>query len=103
MTSNSLKCLDCTHRIRNKSLSKPHYKRVLLKISGEAFCTPGGFGIDGDELQVIAKEIADAAKLGTELAAETSSAALNLPRKDTFSKPRLITWACSARSSTAMH
>ena len=97
MTSNSLKCLDCTHRIRNKSLSKPHYKRVLLKISGEAFCTPGGFGIDGDELQVIAKEIADAAKLGTELAA------LNLPRKDTFSKPRLITWACSARSSTAMH
>ena len=47
---------------------KPVYKRVLLKISGEAFCKPGGFGIDGPELDVIASEIAAAAKLGTELA-----------------------------------
>ena len=47
---------------------KPHYKRVLLKISGEAFCKPGGFGIDGPELDVIAKEIAEAAKVGAELA-----------------------------------
>jgi len=49
-------------------LTKPHYHRVLLKISGEAFCRPGGFGIDGDELLVIAREIAEAAKQGTELA-----------------------------------
>jgi uridylate kinase len=47
---------------------KPAYKRVLLKISGEAFCKPGGFGIDGPELDVIAQEIAAAAKVGTELA-----------------------------------
>lgn len=47
---------------------RPFYKRVLLKISGEAFCKAGSFGIDGDELQVIAGEIAVAAKLGTELA-----------------------------------
>jgi uridylate kinase len=47
---------------------KPAYKRVLLKISGEAFCKPGGFGIDGPEMELIAKEIAAAAKLGTELA-----------------------------------
>ncbi len=47
---------------------KPAYKRVLLKISGEAFCKPGGFGIDGPELKVIAKEIAAAASVGTELA-----------------------------------
>ncbi len=46
----------------------PHYKRVLLKISGEAFCKPGGFGIDSDELQVIANEIAAALKTGVELA-----------------------------------
>lgn len=44
------------------------YRRVLLKISGEAFCKPGGFGIDGPELDAIAKEIAAAAKIGTELA-----------------------------------
>lgn len=48
--------------------SKPYYSRVLLKISGEAFCKPGGFGIDGDELELIAREIAAAAKVGTELA-----------------------------------
>ncbi len=47
--------------------SSPFYKRVVLKISGEAFCKPGGFGIDGEELGVIAREIAAAAKLGTQL------------------------------------
>jgi uridylate kinase len=47
---------------------RPFYRRVLLKISGEAFCKPGGFGIDGDELQLIAKEIADAHALGAQLA-----------------------------------
>ena len=47
---------------------KPHYRRVLLKVSGEAFCKPGGFGIDGEELEVMANEIAAAAKLGAELA-----------------------------------
>ena len=25
---------------------KPHFRRVLLKLSGEAFCAPGGMGID---------------------------------------------------------
>ncbi|GAB4187340.1 MAG: UMP kinase [Phycisphaeraceae bacterium] len=48
--------------------TSPVYRRVLLKISGEAFCRAGGFGIDGPELNVIAREIAAAAKLGTQLA-----------------------------------
>ena len=48
--------------------AKPHYKRVLLKISGEAMCKPGGFGIDSDELSVIANEIALAKDTGAELA-----------------------------------
>ncbi|MEM6257872.1 MAG: UMP kinase [Planctomycetota bacterium] len=46
----------------------PYYKRVLLKISGEAFCPPGQLGIDPDELTLIAKEIHAAAQQGTELA-----------------------------------
>jgi len=50
------------------SKSKPHYHRVLLKISGEAFCKPDGFGIDGRELDMIAGQIAQAASLGTQLA-----------------------------------
>lgn len=36
------------------------YRRVLLKLSGEAFCSPGGFGIEPSELNGIAAEIRDA-------------------------------------------
>ncbi len=46
----------------------PHYKRVILKISGESFSKPNILGIDPDELNTIARQIAEAAKLGTELA-----------------------------------
>lgn len=35
----------------------PPYRRVLLKISGEAFCTPGGFGIDPDRLRALVDEL----------------------------------------------
>ncbi|MBX3374272.1 MAG: UMP kinase [Phycisphaeraceae bacterium] len=47
---------------------KPRYRRVILKISGESFCRTGQFGIDPEELDSIAGEIADAASLGTEIA-----------------------------------
>jgi len=51
------------------SPAKPvRYHRALLKISGEAFCKPGQTGIDGAELEVIAREIAQAASQGTQLA-----------------------------------
>ncbi|MHA7813160.1 MAG: UMP kinase [Phycisphaerales bacterium] len=43
-------------------------KRVLLKLSGEAFCKPGGFGIDTKELGIIASEIQDALSAGAQIA-----------------------------------
>jgi len=46
----------------------PHYKRVLLKISGEGLCKEGGFGIEATELENIARECADIAKMGVQLA-----------------------------------
>jgi len=46
----------------------PFYKRVLLKISGESFSAPGGFGIDANELRTISEEIVSAAQSGTEIA-----------------------------------
>ena len=46
----------------------PHFKRAILKISGESFSSSGELGIDPDELNTIARQIADAANLGTELA-----------------------------------
>jgi uridylate kinase len=44
------------------------YKRVLLKISGEGFCKEGGFGIEADELSIVAHECVEVAKMGVQLA-----------------------------------
>ncbi len=44
------------------------YKRVLLKISGEGFCKPGGFGLDPEEVRTIARQIRDVAGDGCQLA-----------------------------------
>src|SRR4051812_16601679 len=51
-----------------ESASPPVYKRVLLKISGEGFCHEGGFGIEATELEVVAKQCADVARMGVQLA-----------------------------------
>jgi uridylate kinase len=47
---------------------RPVYKRVLLKISGEGFCHEGSFGIEAPELERIARQCVEVAKLGVELA-----------------------------------
>src|SRR5438034_4807584 len=44
------------------------YKRVLLKISGEGFCHEGGFGIEASELENIARQCVEVAKMGVQLA-----------------------------------
>lgn len=44
------------------------FSRVLLKLSGESFCTPGGFGIAPKELHSIASEVKNASKLGAQIA-----------------------------------
>jgi len=49
-------------------MAKPAYKRVLLKISGEALMGTQGFGIHPEVLDVVATEIADIANLGVEIA-----------------------------------
>ncbi len=43
------------------------YKRVLLKISGEALCVRGGTGIDGARLQRLAEEVKLVVELGVQL------------------------------------
>lgn len=47
---------------------KSLYKRVLLKISGEALLGSESFGLDLEELKTIAEEVAQVHKLGTEIA-----------------------------------
>jgi uridylate kinase len=51
-----------------KSATKPRYRRVILKISGESFAKPGAGGIDQEELSLMAGEIADAVRAGPQIA-----------------------------------
>jgi len=44
------------------------YKRILLKLSGEALAGPAGFGIDVSEAEAIAKRIRDVREMGVEVA-----------------------------------
>ena len=48
--------------------NKPAYKRVLLKISGEALMGNQTYGINPEVLRVVAAEIADTANLGVQIA-----------------------------------
>jgi uridylate kinase len=45
-----------------------NFKRILLKLSGEAFSKPGVFGIDPEELEYIGGEVKAAAQAGAQLA-----------------------------------
>jgi len=47
---------------------KPAYRRILLKLSGEAFQGPQGFGIHGETILSIARELKDVHALGVETA-----------------------------------
>lgn len=47
-------------------MNKPVYKRVLLKLSGEALLGKSSFGIDFDILRVIAEEIKEITDLGVQ-------------------------------------
>ena len=47
---------------------KPAYKRILLKISGEALMGNQGYGINPETLKLVASEIAETATMGVEVA-----------------------------------
>ena len=67
----------------DRPADKPVYNRVLLKISGEGFCPEGGFGIEGEELEEIARECVDVCKSGVQLAVVVGGG--NFIRGATFS------------------
>ncbi|NQU56104.1 MAG: UMP kinase [Rhodospirillales bacterium] len=47
--------------------SQPKYRRVLLKLSGEALMGPKEFGLDSDTVERIASEIATVHKMGVQV------------------------------------
>lgn len=48
--------------------NRPRFQRVLLKLSGEAFSGDQGYGIEGDTIAKIAREVADAVVDGVQMA-----------------------------------
>ena len=49
-------------------MSKPVYKRVLLKVSGEALAGDNGYGINPTVLESICREVVGVAAIGTQVA-----------------------------------
>jgi len=46
---------------------KPKYKRVLLKVSGEGMCSPGGFGIEPHAVSALVGEILPVTRMGVQI------------------------------------
>src|ERR1051325_6158018 len=46
----------------------PQYKRILLKLSGEALAADQGFGVDNNRIHEIAAELKEGHQLGVEIA-----------------------------------
>ena len=49
-------------------MSEPIFKRILLKISGEALAADQGFGVDTTRIHEVAAELAEVRNLGIQLA-----------------------------------
>lgn len=49
-------------------MSKPKYKRIMLKISGEALAGNKGFGLDQPTINAIAQKIKECYDMGVEIA-----------------------------------
>jgi uridylate kinase len=68
--------LRCRSRMANrewqiandKSMTPPAFKRILLKLSGEALAAGQGFGVDPLRIHEIAAELADVKTMGVEIA-----------------------------------
>ncbi len=73
-----------TRDTRYEKMAKSKYKRILLKLSGESFCRPGEFGINGPALDSIAKKVLEAFRLGPQIAVVVGAG--NFLRGENFSK-----------------
>ena len=65
-------------------MAEAKYKRILLKLSGESFCSPGGFGIEAEPIESVAERIASLRKTSAQIAIVVGGG--NFLRGATFSK-----------------
>ncbi len=78
-------------------MANPKYKRILIKLSGEALAGERGVGIDIQTVQTIAKEIQEVHSLGIEIALVIGGGNLwrgELLQKQEWTAFRLITLEC---------
>jgi len=54
--------------LKKSSKKRPAYRRILLKLSGESFQGPQGFGIHGETIYALAQELRGVHKFGTQIA-----------------------------------
>jgi uridylate kinase len=54
--------------VSDSALTTPSYERVLLKLSGEAFAGPGGFGLGFDRIDGVARQLVEVVDLGVQTA-----------------------------------
>jgi uridylate kinase len=54
--------------VKKNAKKRPAYHRILLKLSGESLQGPQGFGIDGETIYSIAKELREVHKMGVQIA-----------------------------------
>ena len=69
-------------------MTKCKYKRILLKLSGESFCRPGQYGIDGEKTKTIAERIIKLSDLGCQIAVVVGAG--NFLRGENFSQATQI-------------
>lgn len=78
-------------------MEKPRYKRVVLKISGEALAGNQGFGLQHDMLVSVAEQVAEIRDMGVEVSlvvgGGTYGVVLRVVLKE-WIVPKPITWAC---------
>jgi len=48
-------------------MTNARYKRILLKVSGEALCQPGALGVDADAIEALVAEIRPLAEMGVQI------------------------------------
>jgi uridylate kinase len=65
-------------------MAKSKYDRVLLKVSGQSFCRPGGFGIDGQQIASIGERIRNICRIGPQVAVVVGGG--NFLRGENFSE-----------------
>lgn len=78
-------------------MDQPKYKRVVLKVSGEALAGEEGFGIKPPTIKEIAKEIKEVHDLGVEIAIVVGGETFGVDKlvlKWEWNVHKQIIWAC---------